>query len=250
MAKQSARSKGYRKYKEKTWWQKKTPEEQKKWIRTGLIAAAAVLVIVLLIVFVPKGIEWSRRLKVVDGAVDTKGENWLVINLQEKDHPAYHRLARIEGAAEGYAFDRKDSSVSDTRLPIYIYRSETTGEKEEYYVQSSIHDARETADTYLTRVPILGEPLTQTEVTETTVNGRRAYWLSVTYSYPDRSSQEEEPPTLYMQSAILYIESTAFDGSAAVNYMRKMDDENDALSDEEVGALLMKAAETVVMDER
>ena len=245
MSKNSAASKGYRKYQKKTWWEKKTKEEQQAFSRKCVCAGIALLVIILLIVFIPKIIDNSKNLKVVDGAVQA-ADNVLTCNLGTSTNPKYRRIARIDSGLDGYEKSADLDGVTDANVRVFTYRADASM----YTIMAAKYDAETGLSTYQSRVVALGDIETQSELETGAINGRKACAGVTLYVPVDMmgTGEEELPP--YRQSGIVYIDSTFADMSVVCNVVIDLDSKEAALSDEDMTKLLTEIASTVEMAEQ
>jgi len=245
MARNSAASKGYRKYQKKTWWEQKTPEEQKKFTRMCAIACAAAVAVILLIVFVPKIIDNSKNLKVVDGQVQVE-DNVMLCDLGTSSNHKYRQLATISGAAEGFTSKGRGTGLSDQNIPVYTFE----GEHAEYTLSTAINDAQAAIENYAGRVVAFGEIVDQSEPEKITLDGREAWWNYTTLTPVDLTGDgtEELPP--YRQYAVFYIQSKFKGISALCVYTDDLQSLDEAMDHDAVFAKLEEIAGTITMAER
>ena len=242
MAKKSARSKGYRSYRPQKESRQLTPKE-KRLIAVGF---AVIALVVICVIGVPAIVERVKQLKVTDGVVDIGDENIVAVNLGTHGKPRYHRIATVDGAAEGFTQTETEYTGAEKALPMYRFNGGEGTAVQRYYVQSAALDANGAVDSYASRLSMLGTVISRTDVVEEEINGRKVYMMEAHYEGADYETGEPE----YGQTAIAYVEST-FDGFS-VNIMAQstFEDAEHFADEEAVLDMMREVAATITMCER
>lgn len=202
MAKNSARSKGYRKYKQEV---KGYTEKEKK---TMIIGFAAILIIIICVIAIPNAIESKDLLKVKDGVVQDVGDNWLVSDMSETSKHKYRKIAEID-PAEGWQVRERAEGISDAN-EAYFYFEPIDAENavaDEYYAivgKGNYDELGAKASTSMGS--FANEILYQGELVTEEYEGRNISYYVLEYNM-NISEDPENPEYQYSQSVSLYVES-------------------------------------------
>lgn len=200
MAKNSSRSKGYRKTTEKTTGY--TPREKKIMI----IGFAVIAVAILCAAFLPDWIESFSLLKVEDGVVQGMEDNWLISNVGTSTKPKYRKIAEVD-PPEGYALTKRDSLSSDENLTYAVYEPVESGIAQQLMAQAGSQEAETLSASYSSIASLYGgEYLYTSEVQQDTIDGKTIYTILVEYTM-QTNTDTENPEYGYTQSAAAYIDS-------------------------------------------
>lgn len=249
MAKNSARSKGYRKFHKEV--KGYTPQE-KKIMTIGFIAIAVVLIAVLVL---PDFIESFSLLKVKDGVVQGVGDNWLITNTSSTSKAKYRKLGEINGEIEGFELSETAPGIADENCVYYVYKPTSEDSAiQTLNIQPGNGEAAELAETFRTQMGNFGEVLSLSEaVVEEEINGMKTYSVAIQYRMEDyeqsvskaeaqaaadeaTANEEEIPEDVaavlaeetrydYTQSVVLYIDSEIDGKCILVNAMNSGDSE-------------------------
>lgn len=189
MAKNSSRSKGYRKTTEKTTGY--TPREKKIMI----IGFAVIAVAILCAAFLPDWIESFSLLKVEDGVVQGMEDNWLISNVGTSTKPKYRKIAEVD-PPEGYALTKRDSLSSDENLTYAVYEPVESGIAQQLLAQTAKGDPESLISTLSTNMSIYGgEYLYTGESTQETIDGKTLYSTLIEYTMPASTGDMEADTT-------------------------------------------------------
>lgn len=222
MAKNSSRSKGYRKTTEKTTGY--TPREKKIMI----IGFAVIAVAILCAAFLPDWIESFSLLKVEDGVVQGMEDNWLISNVGTSTKPKYRKIAEVD-PPEGYALTKRDSLSSDENLTYAVYEPVESGIAQQLLAQTAKGDPESLISTLSTNMSVYGgEYLYTGESTQETIDGKTLYSTLIEYTMPantasngsdesegTEATEASETEKIYTQSAVVYVVSP-LDGYSVV----------------------------------
>jgi len=222
MAKNSARSKGYRKtYKKVTGY----TELEKKIM---IIGFAALVVILIAVLVLPDAIARIGSLKVSDGVVQGLEENWLISNTGTSSKKIYKKLAEVE-AIEGYELEETVDGITDSNLRYFVYQPAEGAEGPELLIQSGSNNAKTLMANYRTMLGSYAEILYLDEdVKEETIDGMKTYSCVIEYrmeDYNEEATEETEPTYTYTQTAVVYIESNLSEKSVVITLANEGADE-------------------------
>lgn len=202
MGKNSARSKGYRKYKKEV---KGYTEKEKKIM---IIGFAVLLVIVICAIVIPNAIEAKDLLRVKNGVVQNVGDNWLVCDMSETSKHKYRKIAEID-PAEGWQVRERADGISDAN-EAYFYFEPIDAENavaDEYYAIVGKGKYDELCTKAATSMgSFANEVLYQGETVTDVVDGRNVAYYVLEYNM-NVSEDENNPEYEYNQTISLYVES-------------------------------------------
>ncbi len=93
------------------------------------ICAAVVAVILIIVLFFVLRSAFDGHLSVVDGAVVTEGDNWILVNNGTSAKPRYFKLGEA-GDVEGYTKTPDTAPNGDVNNPAYVYTPAEEGKAE------------------------------------------------------------------------------------------------------------------------
>lgn len=269
MAKNSARSKGYRKFHKEV--KGYTPQE-KKIMTIGFVAIVVVLIAVLVL---PDFIESFSLLKVKDGVVQGVGENWLITNTGTGSKNKYRKLGEITGEIEGFEKSETAPGITDENCVYYVYTPTTEDSAiQTLNIQPGNGEAAQLSETFRSQMGNFGEVLSLSEaVEEEEINGMKTYAVAIKYrtenaeqlsakaeaqtAADEATANGEEIPedvaavlaeeTIfdYNQSVVLYIDSKVNGKCILLNAMNSGDSEA-AFGDEAVIRDVLRQAASAI----
>ena len=271
MAKQSARSKGYRKYHHEV---KGYTEQEKK---TMIIGFAVIAIILVLVLVVPKIVESFTLLKVKDGVVQDVGENWLLANVSQTSEEKYRKMAEV-GEIEGFELTSTEPGIADENLQYFVYApTDPAAPVQTLNVQSGNGEAAELSETFRSQMGNFGEMLYQSEaVEEAEINGMKTYTVVIEYRNEDyeqvsakaeaqaaadeaTANEEEIPEDVaavlaeetrydYSQSVVLYIDSNLDGKCVLINAMNTGDSEAVFQDADAIHEIVRTAAASITLE--
>lgn len=274
MAKQSARSKGYRKYHKEV--KGYTPQEKKAMI----IGFSVIAVILIAVLVLPDFIESFSLLKVKDGVIQDLGDNWLVANTGTSSKAKYRKMAEV-GEIEGYTLASTEPGFTDENLQYFVFEPASEDSvAQTLNVQPGNGEAAELAETFRSQMGNFGEVLSMSEVEEAEINGMKTYLVAMQYRYesPEAAIAEAETETAealteeltgeevadetetetepaeeeivydYTQSVVLYIDSNIGDKCIVLNAMNTGDSESAFADDEAMREVVRTAAAAITLE--
>ncbi len=173
-------------------------KRQKKFIEMPMdkfwkIVASVAAVIVAIVLFFVLRSAFDGHLNVVDGVVQTAGDNWIVANAGTTQKPRYFKVGEA-GEVEGFARSLDDSSTVDKNVKAYTYTPDDAASPIKVTVMAG-------ADTY-DRLPATLQSnfaqfmpdATMGEISQDDVAGKRARSFSYTFNYPTSGLAAEATP--------------------------------------------------------
>ena len=243
MGKNSARSKGYRKYKKEV---KGYTEQEKK---TMIIGFAVILVIVICAIVIPNAIEAKDLLRVKDGVVQNVGDNWLVSDMSDTSKHKYRKIAEID-PAEGWQVRERADGISDANEAYFYFEpvDAETSVADEYYAivgKGAYDELCTTAATSM--VGFVNEVLYQTETITDVVDGRNIAYYVLEYNL-NVSEDENNPVYEYNQIVSMYIESPIAERCVLLNASNTGDDESAFADRDAIIDMLKEATKSVTLE--
>lgn len=180
MAKKSARSKGYRKA-----VTKKPYLSKKEIILLVAIVVAIVAVVVLFNLFYDDG-----SLDVVDGAVQTQGENSLIVNAGTGNAPRYFKVGQLANL-DGYTLEA-EMTGSDENVNHFIYRPEGESSIEQITVEATSYKADQLASPTLAAYSSTTDGVCS-EMGEAEIGGHKVQYFTYRRVQTEAAEPEVEP---------------------------------------------------------
>lgn len=244
MGKNSARSKGYRKYKKEV---KGYTEQEKK---TIVIGFAVILVIVLCAVIIPNAIEAKDLLRVRKGVVQNVGDNWLVSDMSETSKHKYRKIAEVD-PAEGWQVRERADGISDANEAYFYFEpvDAETSVADEYYaiVGKGKYDELCTKAAE-SMAGFANEVLHKTETVTDVVDGRNIAYYVLEYNM-NVSEEEDNPIYEYNQTVSMYIESPIEGRCVLLNASNTGADESAFGDRDAIIEMLKEATKSVVLED-
>lgn len=173
MAKNSAKSKGYRKQVEKK------PYLSKREIALLCVIIAAVAVAAFFLFRYDDG-----ALKVREGSVMTDGDNWLIVNgSNARGGVRYYKVGEI-GEVEGYARTAQSLSTDDN-IPEYLFSPAAEGNQVESITVTTSHNAPQALAKYTRTAVESIEGTEMGELLDADMGGRKVWY----YIYSNEREQ-------------------------------------------------------------
>lgn len=234
--KTSAKSKGYRKYKEKKGL---TPAQWKKvWIGVAVVLAIIVLVAVLYD---------DGSLEVKDGSVVVSGVNPLVVNVKETGTGKYYKLGEVPGIVEGYVAG-ETTVIKDRNEPLYFFDADPDGDAvlTDYTVSARLGKWKEMPETTYTLVRDYFQECDTTEPVYTQIGGRDVSYY--TYTYALTGIAEDPDRTGYSQNLAAYVASCRDDCYVMISMANYIETKEEALDEAVLADLLEKVIATITFE--
>ncbi len=184
-SKTSSKSKGYRNY------AGKKPYLSKKEL-IGIIALAVLLIAGFIVAIT---VNFDGALKVVDGAFDTNGENWLIVNGSVTSTPRYYKIGTLNGAPEGWTTEA--SAMSGTPIPTYALTPGDEADSVRVAVSASARehaDAANTTVSYYATLSSYSQGVELSEVKTDTIAGRNVSYFTMRYTPAANEDEAEAEP--------------------------------------------------------
>jgi len=243
MAGKSAKSKGYRQYKEAE--MKKAREKENKTLITGII----VFVVAILVVAIGiKVYDNYGTLKVVDYVVQDVEDNWIIKNFGTSNDPKVYKVAEVAAPAAGYALQPADRNVRQTQ--VNYYRAEDEANPiQGYYVTVGTGEYDELAQGTYGSVAAYGDIISMSEIKETEIAGMKVAYYHSTYSM-DYSQAADGSDIRYIESLNAYFDSKFNGYSVLVSVGDQVADENSFNAEEDLMKVLEEIAGNLKMCKR
>lgn len=233
MAKKSAKSKGYRHYqKDKS----AASEKEFRTIMIGLIAFVAIIVIVMVGIKIYDNI---GLIKVKDSVIQNVEDNWIIKNTGTNSKPAVFKMAEMS-PVEGYTVVTPERAVQYTQANYYEAEDETNPIQKYYVVVASGNYDEIPYRTY-DSMASLGTIINQSEIKTGEMAGLKYSYYTLQYS-ADQSEAQDGSDIRYNESLNAYFESKFEGYSILISVGNEVADENSFNSEEDLMALLEKAA--------
>lgn len=243
MGKNSARSKGYRKYKKEV---KGYTEQEKK---TIIIGFAVILVIVICAIVIPNAIEAKDLLRVKNGVVQNVGDNWLVSDMSETSKHKYRKIAEVD-PAEGWQLRERADGISDAN-EAYFYFEPIDAENavaDEYYAIVGKGTYDELGAKAVTSMSgFANEVLYQADLVTEEYEGRNISYYVLEYTL-NVSEDENNPEYQYCQNISMYIESPIAERCVLLNASNTGTSEEDFGDRDAIIAMLKEATTHVTLE--
>lgn len=173
-------------------------KRQKKFIEMPMdkfwkIVASVAAVIVAIVLFFVLRSAFDGHLNVVDGVVQTSGDNWIVANTGTAQKPRYFKVGEA-GEVAGFARSLDENAAVDKNVRAYTYKPDDAASPVKVTVMAGA-DAYDKLPATLQRNFAQFMPgATMSEVSQDDVAGKRARSFSYTFSYPTPDLTAEATP--------------------------------------------------------
>ena len=249
MAKQSAKSKGYRKV------QSKKPYLSKKEIVWLCVIAAALIVAAIALFSYDDG-----ALKVKDGAVVTDGDNWLIVNARRASSPRYFKVGEV-GDIEGYTREKVPNPL-DANLADYEYAADGEAVADTVHISANHYKPEVMINAVTTNIAGMGDYEIGEVQTAQVDDASVQYYIYSFEGYApeedeaasaeEEAHDEDEPeaehePNTFSKTASAYL-ACAQDGSVQISVARTADSPEALPDDETLTAFLLEAVQTVTLE--